>query len=551
MSQQGNKDIPPPPATVRGEPESSAGLAERVAALEKRLQIVEDKIAVAVGAEAPAAKVAESGASFDLEHRLASPFLNYLGLVALLVGLALLIGSWMEARPWAAILLAGLSAVALAALAQWMQRRGSEGFSLTLEGTALGLIYIACYLLHVWVGFVLSLLAGALVMVLAMGRALQRNSQLVATFALLAALLGPLLVRSVQSGESLLFGYLAAVNAGAVWMGRRKGWIGLRLLALLGSHVVAWFWYWSHPAVEPLLTAAFPVLTFVLFAAVVPTAPLGLAEVALGLANTAGFLAASASLLHVYQPSWVAWTPLAVAGVHLLWGLEWHSSATFAPYRTLHWWLAGVLFAAGLVFAMPLEVVAMGWIAQGLLLSWLGARQNRLAWRSAANLLGLAAAAATVVVLRSSEGSLATLAAVGFCASVVLRHRWIKQYAIGMGNWEWAAHWLLLVAATLLPMPAMSREISLRSSTLFSSVAPPLVTSILWAAYSVALCLVGWFWFSTFLRWIGVAFLLMTTLKVFLVDPVILSGLSRILSFLMLSLFLLLLSYLFQTRRPG
>ena len=528
--------LPPPATNPSPEKENWSGLAERVAALEERLQIVEDQIAVAVAMEAPAAKVAESGTSFDLEHRLASPFLNYLGLVALLVGLALLIGSWMEARPWAAILLACLSAVVLAALAQWMLRRGSVGFSLTLEGTAWGLIYIACYLSHVWVGFVLSLLAGALVMVLAMGRALQRNSQLVATFALLAALLGPLLVRSVQSGESLLFGYLAAVNAGAVWMGRRKGWIGLRP---------------PRDPEEPLLTAAFPVLTFVLFAGVVPPAPLGVAEVALGLANTAGFLAASASLLHVYQPSWVAWTPLAVAGVHLLWGLEWHSSATFAPYRTLHWWLAGVLFAAGLVFAMPLEVVAVGWTAQGLLLSWLGARQNRLAWRSAANLLGLAAAAATVVVLRSSEGSLATLAAVGFCASVVLRHRWIKQYAIGMGNWEWAAHWLLLVAATLLPMPAMSREISLRSSTLFSSVAPPLVTSILWAAYSVALCLVGWFWFSTFLRWIGVAFLLMTTLKVFLVDPVILSGLSRILSFLMLSLFLLLLSYLFQTRRSG
>src|SRR3989304_10319004 len=127
MSQHGQKNFSPSPETVPGGSESSAVLADRVAALEKRVESIEGKIAFAVGAEAPAVKVAESGASFDLENRLASPFLNYLGLLALLVGLALLIGSWMEARPWAAILLVCLSALALAALAQWMEHRGSGG----------------------------------------------------------------------------------------------------------------------------------------------------------------------------------------------------------------------------------------------------------------------------------------------------------------------------------------------------------------------------------------------------------------------------------------
>ena len=90
-------------------------------------------------------------------------------------------------------------------------------------------------------------------------------------------------------------------------------------------------------------------------------------------------------------------------------------------------------------------------------------------------------------------------------------------------------------------------------TTAFSSgpgaLAPMLTTSLIWASYSAAMCLIGWFTLSAFLRWMGVALLLVTAMKVFLVDPVALSPVSRIVSFLLLSVFLLLLSYLFQTRR--
>ncbi|OFW10470.1 MAG: hypothetical protein A3G20_09030 [Acidobacteria bacterium RIFCSPLOWO2_12_FULL_59_11] len=553
MSDHELKGFPPAASEAAEEKGDWASLVERMVEIEKRLNILEDKMASTGGTVPLTPEPAGPGTSFDLERRIASPFLNYLGLLALLVGLGLLIGSWMEARPWAAIVLACLSAIALAVLGQWIKGRASENFSLTLEGTALGLVYVACYLSYVWGGIVVSLTAGALVMLLAMKRALQRNSQLVATFALLAALMGTLLLRSVRSGESLLFGYLAAVNAAALWSGRQKGWIGLRFLALLGSHVVAWFWYWSHPTAQPLLASVFPVFTFVLFAGIVPCSPLSVAEAALGVVNSVCFLAASLSLLHGYRPELVAWTPLILAGVHGVWGLYWRTSRSFAHFSELHWWLAGVLFAVGLTFPLPLVAVAIGWTAQGFFLGWIGTRRKRIVLRSAANLLGLAAAVATLLVLRPFQQdlpqSLPLLAAAAFCASILFQHRWLQQYHIQMGNWEWAAHWLLVVLATLLPMWAVSREIPLRGETMFPSLAAPLVTSVLWASYSVALCLVGWFWFSAFLRWMGVALLVMTTLKVFLVDPVALSGFSRILSFLLLSLFLLLLSYLLQSRR--
>lgn len=573
------KPIHPTVKTSASPDQEWLALLARVAELERRIASLEAQAAAREGTgnrgqgtgERPRAK----GEAFDLERRFASPLLNYLGLIALLVGLALLIRYWMEAHSLAAILLAGISAGALAALGQWMRRHGAEAFSLTLEGTALGLIYVACYLSYAWGGILLSLAAAAAVMVLAIRRAMQRNSQLVAIFVLLAALLGTLLLRSAASGESLLFGYLAAINAGAVWAGRRKGWIGLRFLALIGSHLVAWFWYWSHPTSQLALTASFPVVTFALFAWFVPAAPLSLAECTLGIMNSAAFLAASASLLRAHYPALLLWSPLALAMVHLCIGvvglsakpLRWERghpgrsdaggtpALPWRPFARLHFWLSAFLFAAGIGAAavvLPASWIAMGWTAEAFLLGFLGTRRNHAAIRNAANLLGLAAAVAIQFALRSSDGtelrSVIIAATLAFAGFVVAQHSFCQKYGVQLGNWEWCTHWMLATAAIILPMLALSQQISaqVEKGGFFT---PSLATSLVWAVYSMGICLAGWLWVSPFLRWTGVVLLLVTTLKVFLVDPATLSGLTRIVSFLLLALVLLLLSYLFQTRR--
>jgi len=394
------------------------------------------------------------------------------------------------------------------------------------------------------------------VMLLAARRAFERNSQLVAAFALLAALVGTLLLRPVQTGESLLFGYLAAINGGAVWAGRRKGWIGLRFLALIGSHLVAWFWYWSHPAAQPMLTAAFPILTFLLFARIVPLGPLTSAETALGVMNSAGFLAASASLLRVYSPDLLSWSPLGLGIVHVILGTVWLFSVPLsAPLRSharLHFWLGAVLIAIGLAFALPLPWIALGWVAEGLCLGGIGAMRMRSAARNAGGLVALGAAVAIVFSLHSPDGTQPriwiTAVTLAFAASIMVQHRLNRKYAVELGNWEWATNWMLAILAAILPMLALSQQVAASGSGR-TFLTPSLATSLLWAGYSMGLCMAGWFGASAFLRWMGVALLLMTSVKVFLVDPVALSGISRIVSFLLLAVFLLLLSYLFQTRR--
>lgn len=525
-------------------------LLRRVAELEQRLAALETHAGAAIQAEGTPT-VSEQTTSKDLESRFASPLLNYLGLIALLVGLALMIGYWMDAHSTAAILLACSSGGFLAGLAQWMHRRGAKTFSETLEGAALGLIFIACYLSYSWGGILLSLGAAAVVMALAIHRAMRRNSQLVILFVFLAALLGTLLLRSANSGQSLLFGYLAAINAGAVWAGSKKGWTGLRFMALIGSHLVAWFWYWTHPSSQLALTALFPVLTFALFARFVPAGPLTWAECWLGVMNSGAFLAAMASLLRVHAPVYLPWTLLALALLHVCIAFAWSSIKALRASARLHWWLGVLLFAAGIgaaALVLPPSLVAMLWTAEAAILGWAGIQQNNAAWRNFSNLLALSAALAVQFALRSTtEATGAVMAsALVFAGWVAVQHWLTRKHELRLGNWEWTTYWMLAIAAVVLPMPALARQISRPGASMFAS---PLATSAAWAIYSMTVCLAGWFWVSPFLRWTGVVLLLVTTSKVFLFDPATLSGITRIVSFLLLSVVLLLLSYLFQRRR--
>ncbi|MBI2817722.1 MAG: DUF2339 domain-containing protein [Acidobacteria bacterium] len=525
-------------------------LLRRVAELEQRIAALETRTGPTTHADDTPA-ISGQAASKDLESRFASPLLNYLGLIAMLVGLSLLIGYWMEAHSIAAILLACSSGALLAGLAQWMHRRGAQTFSETLEGTALGLIFIACYLSYSWGGILLSLGTAAVVIALAIHRAVQRNSQFVLLFVFLAALLGTLLLRSASSGQSLVFGYLAAINAGAVWVGGKKGWIGLRFLALIGSHVVAWFWYWTHPSSQLALTFLFPVLTFALFARFVPRGPLIPAECWLAVMNSGAFLVAAASLLRVHGPACLPWTALALAILHVCIAIAWTPVEALRPSARLHWWLGVFLFAGGIgaaALVLPPSYVALLWTAEAVILGWTGIQRNNAAWRNLSNLLALSAALAVQFAIRSSTEAAAavTASALAFAVWVTIQHSLTRRRELRLGNWEWATYWMLAVAATILPMLALGRQISTPGGGVFES---PLATSAAWAIYSMAVCLAGWFWVSPFLRWTGVALLLVTTLKVFLFDPATLSGITRIVSFLLLSAVLLLLSYLFQRRR--
>jgi uncharacterized membrane protein len=532
---------------------------DRLAAIEQRLSQAESTIAISPKSGDVFDVIASPPTTAaDFEHRFASSFLNYFGLVVLLAGLGLLIGYSFNSHSTATVLLTCIGAAALWLLARLMRRGTSQSFSLTLEGTALGLLYLACYLSYEWWGMLPSLAAGIVVMLLAIRRAASLDSQLVALFALAAAFTGPLFLRSVHSGESLLFGYLAVLNAAVVWTGRQRGWTGVRFLALLGSHGLAGFWYATHPGAEIVLTASFPALTFLLFALVTPDDGLPVREAMLAVINSLGLLAAAISLLRTHAPGLVVFAPVALGVIHVVVGTALfafstaHADGARRTQARVHVWIAGLLIAAGAAFWLPLPLIAIAWTAEAFLVGWWGTQHACRAARNAANLLALAAAGAVVFSLGSpgaeSPHGIVTAAALLFSLSVVARHYLLNGRPSSIGNWEWMTHWMLAIFSAVLPMLALSRHVpdATGASHLF---APSLSTALLWSAYSMAVCMIGWFRISPFLRWTGVALLLLTSVRVFLVETVALSTPARIASFLLLAVFLLVLSYLFQSRQ--
>jgi uncharacterized membrane protein len=76
-----------------------------------------------------------------------------------------------------------------------------------------------------------------------------------------------------------------------------------------------------------------------------------------------------------------------------------------------------------------------------------------------------------------------------------------------------------------------------------------LMRSLSWGAYGSALVVVGMWRSLVSIRWIGIAVIGLTVLKVFFVDLSELGGIYRVIGFIVLGALLVAVSYLYQRRR--
>ena len=112
---------------------------------------------------------------------------------------------------------------------------------------------------------------------------------------------------------------------------------------------------------------------------------------------------------------------------------------------------------------------------------------------------------------------------------------------------------LLLVAANLLTLWALSVEIIIATESDYFSVPPEIAgdvasvsLSILWAVYAAALIVVGIVWRSRWIRIGGLALLAVPVLKLFLVDSFALDQEYRVVAYLALGLVLVIGGFLYQ-----
>jgi uncharacterized membrane protein len=507
----------------------------------------------------PARAAAQVGT--DIERVIGGKWLNWIGIAALLVGTAFFLkyafdNNWIG--PLGRVSIGLLAGTALIIYSQWLFKKTYVYFSEGVAGLGAGVLFLSLYAAWSFYHLIPNLTAfGGMVAITAvlLGLALARDSQRIAVLALIGGFITPMLVSTGADAELQLFGYLALLNAGLLWVAYIRDW---RALPLAFIFTLVYFYGWYGTYYEPSklpLTLGFTVFFFAEFATLPALRALRTGSqypehVVLTLLNTAWFVLA----LHVMlfeQHRWLLTIDVVVLAIVYL------TLARLAPMPATGQRLARVVYA-GLALtlvtlAIPIRLagawITIGWAVEAAVLIWSGfSTSTRLLRMAGLTIFVLVAVRLVVAPIEGGhlflnprfETFALVIACLGATTFLASRHR--SELERG----ERTLYSIAQVVINVLALWALTAEV-LGSTQLYQR--QELQVTLVWTLYAAALLVLGVRNDSSLLRWQGLVLLGIAIIKVFLFDLSELSLGLRILSFMALGVVLLGISFLYQ-RRP-
>jgi len=478
-------------------------------------------------------------------------------------------------------LLAGIGVVV------WSERfrqRGYRVFSYSLKAVGIGVLYLSLWaafqvyqLIPSGVAFVAMFFVTASTVALS----LSQDAEILAAFALTGGFATPLLLSTGQNREAALFSYVALLDLATLALVAGRPWRRLLLLSYAGTLVMYVGWYtqfYDHS--QSTLTIVFVTIFFVIFALapLVAKQPQGQAAVwgalplFLALANAAVYFLQMYAIVEPVDRPQMAWFALALAGVYI--GLSRVSRKHYAAgdgaerLHFLHLALAIGFITGAIPIRLDHHWITMGWFVEAGVLLWVGRRT------CSDFLNGFAVAAMVLGILR-------LLAIDNFETNQVIFNARIATYAVALavlGAIIWAGRGrsdaagkrvvaLAIIAFNVLALYGLSLEISdyysreiaaaashrypqwdaSRSATWHSlRIAESFSYSALSMAYGSLLMMVGFWRRSAFVRWQALFLIAITIVKVFVYDVSQLDRGYRIVSFIVLGVLLLAISFVYQ-----
>jgi uncharacterized membrane protein len=231
--------------------------------------------------------------------------------------------------------------------------------------------------------------------------------------------------------------------------------------------------------------------------------------------------------------------------------------------RLMHLALAIGLITVTIPIRMEGHAITIGWLVESAALLWVGGRTQS----DVLNWFALSALALGIARLLFWEDFLperlifnSRMACYGV-AVAALGFATFEMGKKGAGVWEKGAA-IALGALNLLALRALSLEVAdyyARQMTA-PKLWPPEIAfrrrglliardftySALWMAYGAMLMSIGFWRASAFVRWLALSLIAVTTLKVFIYDTSQLDRIYRILSFVVLGVLLLAISFAYQ-----
>ncbi|MGB2886583.1 MAG: DUF2339 domain-containing protein [Candidatus Acidiferrales bacterium] len=516
----------------------------------------------------PAGK--RKSSELDLETLIAGRWLNYVGILALLFAVAFFVkyafeNNWVGPRGRVAIgLLLGAS------LIPWSGRLLARGYRYFSEGIA-GLGAAVLYL-SLWSGwhyymvfsqqtaFIAMIVVTAGMLALAVGR----QSQRIAALAVAGGVLTPMLVSTGRDQQVVLFSYLAVLSVGVLLLARARDWTWLAPIQFIATTIYFWGWYSAFYADEKLLrTSLFATLFFLIFAALPVVRSqregrLSEVEISIILANAFTYLLALRVMLWPNHRWTLTLAVLALAAAHLgaLQGLQNRKGEASRAAQMLFAGLALTFVTLAIPIRLDGKWITIAWSVEGAVLVWSGFREKMIALRAAGLLLlGIAALRLAVLPIPAPQflwnARFATfaVAVAAFAAAVVFAN----QAKADLNEGERNTYYAVGIAANVYALAALSLEAGdfwgRKPAPGFDiGLAQQLSLSVIWTIYATGLLLFGLRRHAAGLRWQALVLLGVVVGKVFLFDLSFLDRFYRIVSFLLLGVVLLFVSFYYQRK---
>lgn len=449
-------------------------------------------------------------------------------------------------------------------------RRNWRVFSQILTAGGIVLLYLSTYAAFGYYHLVPQTAAFIYLVLLVAGAtalSLVYNAPAIAIMALAGGFLTPLLLHSDRDQYVTLFGYLIAIDIGALVV--LKHWPGLRSLAFAGTHLLFWTWYGEH--YHPQKRFGVIVFQTIVFASFL-LAHLGrrlLAHLKSAAAEDVALLATSAFvyfatiyfLLNPTHHDWMGLFAIVMATIYAA------SAKLLLDRASLKLGESLTLIGVALTFitiAIPIQLranwITISWSIEALLMLYAALNIKSAQLRAASlSLFTLAVFKLlfwdTRVLYRPNFTPILNryfLSSLFVCgclfAAVAIHRRFNKDTGsrvlrIALPLAGVITLWFVMSVETFTYFYAKATAVGAAESSWHLLWLGKMALTVLWSAYAATLAAIGLARKSVTLRWAALSLFVLATIKAMIIDIAELQQLYRIVVFFVLGLLLLTVAW--------